>query len=174
MSKLVSTTEKLIVLSFDTPYYTEKTIFSKNSDWKLGHMSYLPLAAPLTTVLTRSGASLAYRISCEIKIDWRRWSIFTNFALLVDKEFPRAHVAKLYGRLRLIRCIWRAFNFPVFKGTWTRLVKLVYNFFRPKTFIHQQYDPSLNRTTIFKLIVHGTELHAAFEERENKQKNAKF
>ena len=34
--------------------------------------------------------------------------------------------------------------------------------------------PSQNRTTIFKLIVHGIELHAAFEERENKQKNAKF
>ena len=34
--------------------------------------------------------------------------------------------------------------------------------------------PSVNRTTIFKLIVHGIELHAAFEERENKQKNAKF
>ena len=33
---------------------------------------------------------------------------------------------------------------------------------------------SLNRTTIFKLIVHGIELHAAFEGRENKQKNAKL
>ena len=33
--------------------------------------------------------------------------------------------------------------------------------------------PSLNRTTIFKLIVHGIELHAAIEKRENKQKNAK-
>ena len=34
--------------------------------------------------------------------------------------------------------------------------------------------PSQNRTTIFKLIVHWKELHAAFEEKENKQKNAKF
>ena len=34
--------------------------------------------------------------------------------------------------------------------------------------------PSLNRTTIFKLIVHGIELHAAFKERENKQTNAKL
>ena len=34
--------------------------------------------------------------------------------------------------------------------------------------------PSLNRATIFKLIVHEIELHTAFEERENKQKNAKF
>ena len=34
--------------------------------------------------------------------------------------------------------------------------------------------PSLNRTIIFKLIVHGIELHAAFKERENKQKNARF
>ena len=34
--------------------------------------------------------------------------------------------------------------------------------------------PSQNRTTIFKLIVHGIELHAAFEGRENKQKNTKF
>ena len=34
--------------------------------------------------------------------------------------------------------------------------------------------PSLNRMTIFKPIMHGIELNAAFEERENKQKNAKF
>ena len=34
--------------------------------------------------------------------------------------------------------------------------------------------PSQNRTIIFKLIVHGIELHVAFEERENKQKNAKI
>ena len=32
--------------------------------------------------------------------------------------------------------------------------------------------PSFNRTTIFKLIVHGIELRTAFEERENKQKKA--
>ena len=30
-------------------------------------------------------------------------------------------------------------------------------------------NPSQNRTTIFKLIEHEIELHAAFEERENKQ-----
>ena len=34
--------------------------------------------------------------------------------------------------------------------------------------------PSQNRTTIFKLIVHGIELHVAFEERDIKKKNAKF
>ena len=34
--------------------------------------------------------------------------------------------------------------------------------------------PSVNRTTTFTLMVHGIELHAAFEERENKQKNANF
>ena len=34
--------------------------------------------------------------------------------------------------------------------------------------------PSQSRTTIFKLIVHGIELHEAFTERENKQQNAKF
>ena len=33
---------------------------------------------------------------------------------------------------------------------------------------------SLIRTTTLKLIVYGIELHATFEERENKQKNAKF
>ena len=27
-----------------------------------------------------------------------------------------------------------------FKGTWTRLVKFVYNFFLPQTVIHQQYE----------------------------------
>ena len=34
--------------------------------------------------------------------------------------------------------------------------------------------PSVNRTTTFTLMVHGIELHAVFEERENKQKNANF
>ena len=36
--------------------------------------------------------------------------------------------------------------------------------------------PSLSRTTFLKLIVHVIELHVhgTFEERENKQKNAKF
>ena len=34
--------------------------------------------------------------------------------------------------------------------------------------------PSVNKTTIFKLIVHGIELPVAFEERENKQKKANF
>ena len=34
--------------------------------------------------------------------------------------------------------------------------------------------PSLSRTTILKLIVHGIELRTVFEERENKQKNSQF
>ena len=33
---------------------------------------------------------------------------------------------------------------------------------------------SVIRTTTFTLMVHGIELHAAFEERENKQKKANF
>ena len=48
----------------------------------------------------------------------------------------------------------------------------VYNFFLLQTFIHQQFE-AIPKQTIFKLIVHGIELHAAFEERENKQKNDK-
>ena len=46
--------------------------------------------------------------------------------------------------------------------------------FFPKLFDISSMKPSQNKSTIFKLIVHGIELHAAFEERENKQKNAKF
>ena len=46
--------------------------------------------------------------------------------------------------------------------------------FFPKLLYISSMNPSNIRTTIFKLIVHGIELHAAFEERENKQKNAKF
>ena len=52
-----------------------------------------------------------------------------------------------------------------------------YNFLLriPKFLYISGMKPSQNRTTIFKLIVHEKELHAAFEERENKQKkNAKF
>ena len=62
----------------------------------------------------------------------------------------------------------------MFKGTQTRLVKFVYNFFLHQILYISRMKPSLNRTTIFKLIVHGIELHAAFEKRENKQKNAKL
>ena len=48
----------------------------------------------------------------------------------------------------------------------------VYNFLLPQYI--SSMKTSQNRTTILKLIVHGIELHAAFEGRENKQKNAKF
>ena len=34
--------------------------------------------------------------------------------------------------------------------------------------------PSVNRTTTLTLMVHGIEPHAAFEERDYKQKDAKF
>ena len=34
--------------------------------------------------------------------------------------------------------------------------------------------PYVNIRTIFTVIAHGIEIHAAFEERENKQKNAYF
>ena len=46
--------------------------------------------------------------------------------------------------------------------------------FFPKLLYISSMKPSQNRTTISKLIVQEIELHAAFEERENKQKNAKF
>ena len=42
------------------------------------------------------------------------------------------------------------------------------------TFIHQQYEATLKQNDHFKLIVHGIEIHTAFQERENKQKKAKF
>ena len=52
-----------------------------------------------------------------------------------------------------------------FKGTWTRLVKFVYIFFLHQILYISRMKPSLNRTTIFKLIVHGIELHATFEKK---------
>ena len=54
---------------------------------------------------------------------------------------------------------------------WWRLFTIS---FYPKLLYISSMKPSLNRTTIFKLIVHRIELHAAFDERENTQKNAKF
>ena len=53
-------------------------------------------------------------------------------------------------------------------------MKFVYNFFYAKLLYISSMKRSLNRTTIFKLIVHEIELYAAFEERENKQKNVKL
>ena len=47
VSKLVSTAAEWIVLLFDTPYYTELPPYSKKRRLKLGHMSYLPVGAPL-------------------------------------------------------------------------------------------------------------------------------
>ena len=43
---LVSIAAEWIVLSFDTPYYTELPHILQNRDWKLGHMSYVPVVAP--------------------------------------------------------------------------------------------------------------------------------
>ena len=42
--------------------------------------------------------------------------------------------------------------------------------FYPKLLYTSSMEPSINRTTVFKLIVLGIELHTAFEERENKKK----
>ena len=47
-------------------------------------------------------------------------------------------------------------------------------FFLSQILCFSRMQRSFNRTTIFKLIVNGIELHAAFEERENKQQNAKL
>ena len=60
-----------------------------------------------------------------------------------------------------------------FKGTCSRLVKFVYNFVLPQTLYISSIKPSLKWSTIFKLIVKGIELRAAFAEREDKQKIAK-
>ena len=46
--------------------------------------------------------------------------------------------------------------------------------FYSKLLYSSSMKASVNRTTHFTLIVHWIELHAAFEERENKQKNANF
>ena len=42
-----------------------------------------------------------------------------------------------------------------FKGTRSRLVMFVYNFFLPQTLYIGTINPSLNRTAIFKLVVNG-------------------
>ena len=56
----------------------------------------------------------------------------------------------------------------------SRLAKFVNNFVLPQTLYIGSMKPSLSRTTIFKLFVPGIELLLAFEERENKQKDAWF
>ena len=47
-------------------------------------------------------------------------------------------------------------------------------FFSTPNFDKSAVWSPFNKMTILKLIEHGIELHEAFEERENKQKNAKF
>ena len=52
------------------------------------------------------------------------WKSLFEFQLLGEchcwwtSESPRAHVAKFYGRLRLIRSVWRASKFSVFEFVW--------------------------------------------------------
>ena len=84
----------------------------------------------------------------------------TNSVLKSNKQTPRTR-----------------FMQGLLEGTCSRVLKFffLYNFFLTQTLYISSVKPFLNRTTIFKLIVHGIELHEAFEEeRENKQKNAKF
>ena len=47
MSKLVSSAVEWIGLSFDTTYYTELPPYSSKTEIATGHMSYLPVVAPL-------------------------------------------------------------------------------------------------------------------------------
>ena len=70
--------------------------------------------------------------------------------------------------------VWVRYLPSSLKGTCSWLVKFVYNVFLPQTSYISSMKQSLNRTTIFKLIVHGTKLRMTCEEKENKQKNATF
>ena len=51
-------------------------------------------------------------------------------------------------------------------------MKFVYNVFLPKTLYQSSMKPYSNRIAVFK--THCIELRAAFNERKNKQKNAKL
>ena len=51
-------------------------------------------------------------------------------------------------------------------------MKFVYNFFLLQTVVQQQYEAICKQNDRFH--THGAELHAAFEERQNKLKNADF
>ena len=51
-------------------------------------------------------------------------------------------------------------------------LKFAYNFVLSQPLYISSMKPSLDRMTIFKLIVHG--IDPLVEERENKQKDAKF
>ena len=66
------------------------------------------------------------------------------------------------------------FSQTFLKGLGHDRLRLLTISFYPKLLYISSMKPSVNRTTIFKHIVHGKKLHAAFEERENIQKNAKF
>ena len=52
------------------------------------------------------------------------------------------------------------------------IIEVCLLFLSPKTLYISSMKPFLNRTAIFKFIMHGIELLTGFEERENKQKNA--
>ena len=73
--------------------------------------SYRPLAWPkdASNILNRGSTSNYRYIKAPLLDVCHCW--WTS-------ESPRAHVAKFYGRLRLIRSVWRASKFSVFKIDW--------------------------------------------------------
>ena len=90
---------------------------------------------------------------------------------LKEKKYTGTVIIKICEKQEInsIAAVW-----TILKGTLTRLVKLLTISFYPELLYISSMKPTFNRTTIFKIIVHGIELHASFEERENKQKNTKF
>ena len=89
-----------------TTFYT--TLSAKDHWWGFStrnvHMDHIVYFIRLKMVYTSQYKSI--RISTTWCHCW--WT----------SESSRAHVAKFYGRLRLIRSVWRASTFSVFKIDW--------------------------------------------------------
>ena len=59
-------------------------------------------------IYIQNGVYILVEVSFKISTTWR-------VSLLVDQRVPRAHLAKLYGRFRLICSVFRAAKFTVLK-----------------------------------------------------------
>ena len=134
-------------------------------------------------ILTVLGGSL-YRRSILLNpcvliglVSWKdhiRMTCKRTLSVLVYDSWYNIPSADVYTVIYMYISIWPRYHWLMLKGhrhDWWSLFTI--SFF-PKFLNISSMKPSKNRTTIFKLIVHGIELHTAFEKRENKQKNAKF
>ena len=104
---------------------------------------------------TKTVMLLSYLRENDARLQWRQpWSTVRVDVIVSARHFPRKYDSNMTVFIHRICPIYICRSF---KGTCSRLAKFVYNFLLSQTLYISSMRPSLNRTTIFKLIVHWIE-----------------